>query len=347
MNAALKNAGRAAGVVETIPGVPLNHRHKGRALRVLCATDLSAQSEHAFERAILLSRQTGAQLLFLHVVDDRQSLRMIGRRADRARSELQWQLRQLSYSNSRVAEITVRVGKPWRTIALAAKEWQSDLVVLGAYRRRVTEWFCGTTAERVAREASCSVLTVNCAPQTPYRSALLAATSLSPGFAAMARMTQEFGLLEEARVTVVRELGASDATMASSTSELMKQLELAGIDASRFEFLEKQGRPLDAIARAAARTRAELVVMGLSRYARVRRVFGTSVSNQSLRQIGSDVLIVPQRALQRSVASQLDAADSRNPGGWLAALQSRNVVAFKAGQPDRDPDAGSQKEARA
>ena len=63
MNAAVKSVGRAAGVVENIPVVPLNNRqdNRGRALRVLCATDLSAQSEHAFERAILLSRQTGAR----------------------------------------------------------------------------------------------------------------------------------------------------------------------------------------------------------------------------------------------------------------------------------------------
>lgn len=348
MNAAVKRAVRAAGVVETIPHAPLNSRQDNsrRALRVLCATDFSAQSEHAFERAILLSRQTGAQLLFLHVVDERQSLRIIGRRADRAHSALQWQLRQLSHSNPRVAEVTVRVGKPWRTIALAAKEWRADIVVLGAYRRRVAERFFGTTAERVAREAACSVLTVNCAPQTPYHSVLLAA-DLSPGFVSVARMTQEFGLLDQAKATIVHE--TSGLPKPSFACELTKQLELAGLDASRFEFLEKQGRPVDAIARAAARTRADLVVVGLSRYTRVQRALGAGVSNQSLRQIGSDVLTVPLKAVQRSMAlqSDADAADNKAQGGWLAALQSRSLVVFKVWQSDRDHDSGSQKEAQA
>lgn len=351
MNAVVKTMARGSGVLESGSVLPdkgqANHRQagNGRALRVLCATDFSAQSEHAFERAILLTRQTGAQLLFLHVVDERQPLRIIGRRADRARSALQWQLRQLSHSNPRVAEVTVRVGKPWNTIALAAKEWQADIVVLGAYRQRMTERFVGTTAERVAREAGCSVLTVNCGPRTPYRSVLLAA-DLSPGFVSMARMTQRFGLLDKAKVTIVHALGTSRVAP-SCTPELSRQLELAGLDASKFEFLEKRARPLNAIARTAARTRAELVVIGLSRYARIRRVLGTTVSNQSLRDIGCDVLTVPIRAVQRSGTLQPDTPDHKVPGGWLGALQSRNLVAFKVWQSDRDPDPGSKNEAPA
>lgn len=352
MNAVVKTMLRTPDAIKSGSGAPMdhgqaNHRQAGnaRALRVLCATDFSAQSEHAFERAILLSRQTGAQLLFLHVVDERQPLRMIGRRADRARSALQWQLRQLSHSNPRVAEVTVRVGKPWSTIALAAKEWQADIVVLGAYRQRLKERFFGPTAERVAREAGCSVLTVNCGPQTPYRSVLLAA-DLSPGFASMVRMTQGFGLLEEAKVTIVHALGTSRVA-SSCTAELSQQLELAGVDASKFEFLEKRARPLHAIARAAARTRAELVVIGLSRYARLRRVLGTSVSNQSLREIGCDVLTAPIRAVQRSGALLSDTPDHKVPGGWLGALQSRKLVAFKVWQSDRGHDPASREEARA
>lgn len=117
-----------------------------------------------------------AQLLLLHLVDDRQLVQVIGLQADRACSVLQHQARQFSSIVQPRAEISVRVGKPHQTIASVAdtKEWNGDLVILGAYRKRTGDRFLGTTAGRVVRATTRPVLIVKGETATAYQSVLLA-----------------------------------------------------------------------------------------------------------------------------------------------------------------------------
>lgn len=265
----------------------------------------------------MLARQMDGQLLLLHVVDERQSPSMIGRRADRARSDLQWRARQLMHMDVSPAEISVRVGKPYPTIAHVAKEWDADLVVLGAYRSRTGDRYFGTTAERVARAAARPVLIVNHEPTRRYDNVLLA-TDLSDGFARVARMTQDLGLLDGVCASIVHALGPAsrlmlgsagapdgdvgrymDYTRKASFEELVAQLETAGLDAARFDIAQPYETPFRAIQRAVEESSAELVVIGTSRYAALKRALWRSVANEVLRKIACDVLIASPAAARR------------------------------------------------
>ena len=110
------------------------------------------------------------------------------------------------------AEISVRLGKPHHAIASVAKEWDADLVILGAYRKHSGDQFLGTTAERLVRAAIRPVLIVNGEARTPYESVLLA-SDLSDEFAQVAHMTQDLGLLENARVSLVHALEPASREM--------------------------------------------------------------------------------------------------------------------------------------
>jgi nucleotide-binding universal stress UspA family protein len=266
----------------------------------------------------MLARQMDGQLLLLHVVDERQSPSIIGRRADRARSDLQWRARQLMHIDVSRAEISVRVGKPHPTIARVAKEWDADLVVLGANRSRTGDRYFGTTAERVARAATRPVLTVNREPTRPYDSVLLA-TDLSDGFARVARMTQNLGLLDGVCASVVHALGPASRLMLGSAGvpdgdigrymdhirkasfeELVAQFETAGLDAARFHIAQPYETPFRAIQREVEESSAELVVIGTSRYAALKRAFWRSVANEVLRKVACDVLIASPAAARRT-----------------------------------------------
>lgn len=270
--------------------------------RILCATDLSPRFEHAVQRALLLARQLEAELLLLHVVDERQLPQVIGLQADRARSVLQTQARQFTWMDEPGAEISVRVGKPHHTIGSVAKEWRADLVILGAYRKRTGDQFLGTTAERVVRAAVRPVLIVNGEAKSPYQSVLLA-SDLSDAFADVVRLTQHLGLLENARVSLVHALEPASREMLytagvtepqvlqylrslrqSSRETLRAQLQTVGLDSSHVSVIQEHARPFRAIERAVEGLSPELVVMGMSRYAALKRLLSGSVANEVLRK---------------------------------------------------------------
>lgn len=284
--------------------------------RILCATDLSETSEHAVQRALLLARRLGAELLLLHVVDERQLVQVIGLQAERARSALQQQAQQFNSMDKPGAEISVRVGKPYHTIASVAKAWHADLVILGAYRKRTGDRFLGTTAERVVRAATLPVLIANGEATTVYQSALLA-SDLSDQYAQVAHMTQRLGLLEDARVSAVHALEPASASMLYtagvtepyiarylrslrqvSRETLRVQMQTAGLAPSHVYVTQEHARPFRAIERAVVDTSPQLLVVGMSRYAALKRLLSGSIANEVLRKIECDVLIASPAAVQ-------------------------------------------------
>jgi len=150
--------------------------------KLLCATDLWARSDRALQKALWLSEVTDAQLLLLHVVDGELPLRIAGRKADLARSALEWHLRDAA-AFSQPPAVTVRVGNPQQTIIKVARAWRPDMVVLGAASARVFDRIRGTTAERLASEASCPALVVNRGEPGAYSGAGVIAESCCQAFA--------------------------------------------------------------------------------------------------------------------------------------------------------------------
>jgi nucleotide-binding universal stress UspA family protein len=290
-----------------------------RQPRVLCATDLSPGSAKAAQRAAMLMQRLDAQMLLLHVVDETQSTRAIRHRAEQARISLYWQVRKLARMDSD-PQTSVLIGKPHQAIARVAMEWGADLIVLGAYRRRFGDKFLGTTAERVIQASHRPVLIVNRQPTGPYAEVLLA-TDRSESFPRVARLTQELGLLEGAQASIVHALEPPDPVMfysagltdsdiqqylrhirKASSDELLTQLDTAGLDSARFSVIQRHASPFHAIEHAVEQTRSNLLVIGARRFPVLKRMVAGSVSNDVLRKITCDVLIVSSATVSRAQA---------------------------------------------
>jgi len=302
----------------------------GRRPKMLCATDLSPGSEMAVQRAVLLMQQLDAELLLLHVVDEAQSGRMIRRKATRAHAVLEGRAGALGRAGCH-PEISVHVGAPYRTIARAARQWGADLIILGPYRKRFGDTLLGTTAERVMRTARIPVLNVNRQPARPYFEVLLA-TDRSESFVAAASLTGNLKLLQGARTSVVHALEPANRVLLYSAGvtephvgqymrylkrlsadELAVQLASAGLDPPKVPVIQETADPLLAIEHAVGLTGADLLVIGASRYPLLKRALLGSVSNEVLRTIKCDVLVVSPAAVRHARHRNTASANSPLP----------------------------------
>lgn len=69
-------------------------------------------------------------------------------------------LKALATSSSIEVEVEVRVGHPYQTILEVAEEKSADLIIVASHQPKLQNYFLGSTAAKVVRHATCSVLVV-------------------------------------------------------------------------------------------------------------------------------------------------------------------------------------------
>jgi len=288
-----------------------------RRAKVLCATYALSRSDPALSRAHAIARGLGAQLLILHVIDPATPLRAARRRGALAHLVLDMHARKLARRGPG-AQISVRTGRPYETIAKVAIDWDADLIVLGPHRRRFGDGLLGTSAERIAHKAERPVLVVNRESKSPYEHVLLT-SDLSRMSAGIARVAKQLGLLKHSRASVVHALehtrnamlylaGVNETGVAKyqrslrqlASTEIDAQLFSAGLDSTNFTIFSPQIAPIRAIEQVARRMGSDLVAVGSSRFPVFKRMFFSSVSNEVLRSAKHDVLLVPPAAARRA-----------------------------------------------
>jgi len=157
----------ASDLLAVLAGL-LGHRRPGAVSHILAATSLRPDARPIAE-ALRLADATGASLTALHVLPSMPS----GSPADGAAAEIvMWAegIRRRLADEARTAmrglgqerEIRCEVteGSVAAEVARCAEDLGADLIVIGASRRRWIRPLPATTAEEVARRASCLVLTV-------------------------------------------------------------------------------------------------------------------------------------------------------------------------------------------
>jgi universal stress protein A len=140
--------------------------------RILHPTDFSRASRPAFERAVKLARQEGAELLIVHVMvppapfvgngyvspKTYEDLEAAARKS--AETQLKAVLARAKKAGARARAILTE-GIPVEQIVRAAKGKRADLIVIGTHGRTgFSRFFLGSVAERVVQLAPCPVLTV-------------------------------------------------------------------------------------------------------------------------------------------------------------------------------------------
>jgi len=150
---------------------------------MLVATDLSERSERALRRAFRLAEQNGAALTVLSVIDSDLPRQIVDQLKETAEQTLQ----QLCASISAYAcDVIVDIDDPLHRIHDVADEIDADLIVLGVHRRRpLSDFFGGTTMERLVRASLRPVLLVCDPVDHDYRRAVCG-IDLSPSCVAAA-----------------------------------------------------------------------------------------------------------------------------------------------------------------
>jgi universal stress protein A len=138
--------------------------------KILVPTDFSAASRKAFRHALRFAEEFGSELILLHVLEPAISPASSGLPAAPAFSKDEMASAeknlQASVNSARAAGVasarsSVRTGVATHEIVEAAKDLDVDLIVIATHGFTGWKHFTiGSTAERVARAASCPVLVV-------------------------------------------------------------------------------------------------------------------------------------------------------------------------------------------
>jgi len=128
---------------------------------ILYPTDFSPYSNQAYFHAVCLAEAHGASLTFLYVLSPK----------DTPDERRRWkeQLEQMRPGNTRIAvNHVLLVGDPATEISRFAAESRIDLIVIGTHGRTGEERLrMGSVAEKVVREAPCSVMVVKLPKRMP------------------------------------------------------------------------------------------------------------------------------------------------------------------------------------
>jgi universal stress protein E len=281
--------------------------------RIVCATDLTARSDFALGRAVLLAQQTGSRLTLVHAVDPRQSERTARARVNRAYVQLLSKVDQAFASSSATIDVVVRTGGRLDVISKVASEASADLVVLAAPQRRRLDSIFGTTAERLLRTIGRPVLVVHREAQGGYAQVAMA-VDLSNTSLPMIQTATRLGVLENAETTLLHATSAPHEGMLKTVGvdeqviedykqgwqhdarlRLHAMLTAAEMEIERTRLLVRTETPALAIRQLLEREQPELLTIGASRWLLVKRLLIGSVTDSLLRTAMCDVLVIPNR----------------------------------------------------
>lgn len=135
---------------------------------ILVATDLSARSDRAIDRATFLAQQWGVRLFVLHALEPGSRLE--------AKPELAEQAIRAALPDPEAdVGIVPAIGPAPTVIVEAAASAGCGLIVTGVARfNHVSDFLIGTAVDHVIRHATAPVLVVKQRPHGPYPSILVA-----------------------------------------------------------------------------------------------------------------------------------------------------------------------------
>lgn len=127
--------------------------------RILCPTDLSAESDAALRYAVALAQAYQARLFICHCTDPASFVDTLARDSFQERFEAAIEpYTTLADETASRCEGIIIEGDPDLAISRVAAERFIDLIVMRSRRRPLAAALLGSTAEAVCRTAPCPVL---------------------------------------------------------------------------------------------------------------------------------------------------------------------------------------------
>ena len=111
--------------------------------------------------AMQQSSDSGARIILLNVIEEIPTwaaAELPAHLLDQSRQQAQDELKAIANASQASPEVMVRSGHPYKTILEVADEENADLIILASHRPGLQDYFLGSTAAKVVRHATCSVL---------------------------------------------------------------------------------------------------------------------------------------------------------------------------------------------
>ncbi|AIT78396.1 universal stress protein [Novosphingobium pentaromativorans] len=138
------------------------------AKSILVATDLSARSDRAVDRATMLAKQWDTRLIVIHVLEHGSKLESDSKAAEQV-------IRTVLPNPLADVDIVPGNGSAPSTIVQTAASLDCGLIVMGVARfNHLGDHFIGTAVDHVVRHATAPVLVVKQRPHGPYTTILVA-----------------------------------------------------------------------------------------------------------------------------------------------------------------------------
>jgi nucleotide-binding universal stress UspA family protein len=278
---------------------------------ILVATDFSPRSDRALRRAAMIASASGAALTLLHVVDADRDRHLIDSERDAASAVLADAAATLNNDDGIAADWLVKVDDVDAGILSAAGEVAAELIVIGPQRKRLMDFFVGTTAERVLRRSTQPLLIAVGMPAAHHRSTLLA-LDLDEASKAAARKALEMGIFDHTKVVVMHAFDAPaegmlkramnsppdieryvEAERQAAQDKLWALAKEIGLPPACRAVVSLKGSPARAILEAAQEAKCDLIVLGTNQRKGFARVLIGSVAENVIRDARRDVLIIP------------------------------------------------------
>lgn len=275
---------------------------------ILVATDLSARSDRAFERALILARQHQAKLHVVHIVDEALPDTIALHQREAAVENIHNQIAALPADGAPAVTAEVKIGKTNVDILRQAKDKQAELIVLGVHDIAYESFFRGTTFEQIIRMGDLPVLVVKDRPKTQYQ-----CVAVALDFSVHSRRAVEFalGLAAEAEIHLVHAYHVPFAGFVYGTDrrdqvkkqeqqrmeqmierEMSASLRAVGADAGKVHQVVGHGEAVHVIRQEVERIKPDLLALGTHGRTGVAHAFLGSVAEDVLSSPPCDALTV-------------------------------------------------------
>lgn len=272
---------------------------------IMVATDFSPPARIAVDAARDLAGRFESKVTLAHVSDAESPVQ---------RADADHALRAIGEERlgnvSQVGAELLEGDRPFVALCEAAEEMKADLIVAGRHgEHNLAERFIGTTTERIARHAKCSVLSVHPATREPLvmLKNILVGTDLSEHALGAVRTAGEIARRFDAHITLAHAYDLFPAVeLLQEPYDLHPDHSFEGIITDKLEALRKaelDGVPVDvrvirdkstvrALCNLASDEEAGLVVLGTHGLAGIERLLLGSVAERVIRHAPCSVMVV-------------------------------------------------------
>jgi universal stress protein F len=105
----------------------------------------------------------GAKIILLNVVEDIPNwaaAELPTNLQENTLKKAQAELQAIANASGRELDIEVQSGRSYKTILEVADQRQVDMIIIASHRPGLQDYFLGSTAAKVVRHATCSVLVI-------------------------------------------------------------------------------------------------------------------------------------------------------------------------------------------